>query len=97
MTDALVFLARELQGDAAVQLKLNAAWIALLRSLVRRYRSQVSALIADVVRRWDAKELSERVELEIGKDLQFIRINGTVVGGLAGLALHALVVLLAGG
>ncbi len=90
LADALVFMGRELEGDAAVQQKINDAWIALAREVVLRWRHQLSELIVDVVQRWDADDLSRRVELEIGKDLQFIRINGTIVGGLAGLGLHAL-------
>jgi len=53
-----------------------------------RHRHQVSQLITDVVASWDAREVSEKVEMEIGKDLQFIRINGTLVGGAVGVALH---------
>jgi hypothetical protein len=45
-------------------------------------------LITDTVQRWDAEETSRKVELQVGRDLQFIRINGTVVGALAGLAIH---------
>jgi uncharacterized membrane-anchored protein YjiN (DUF445 family) len=51
----------------------------------------VSSLITDVVRKWDAREVSEKIELEIGKDLQYIRISGTLVGGIVGLLLHALI------
>ena len=47
------------------------------------------------VERWDADEASERIELFVGRDLQFIRINGTVVGALAGLAIHTVAVLIA--
>ncbi len=96
VADALVFLGRELQGDEAVQQKLNAGWLALARRIVLRWRHQLSVLITDVVGRWDAGDMSRRVELEIGRDLQFIRINGTVVGGLVGLLLHALAVLVGG-
>jgi uncharacterized membrane-anchored protein YjiN (DUF445 family) len=46
------------------------------------------------VQRWDADDASRRIELHVGRDLQFIRINGTVVGGLAGLAIHAVSLLL---
>ena len=48
-----------------------------------------------MVRSWDAREVAEKFELEIGKDLQFIRINGTVVGGIVGVVLHAVTTLLA--
>ena len=55
--------------------------------LVRTYRSDIAGVITDTVARWDAEETSQKIELQIGKDLQFIRINGTVVGALAGLAI----------
>jgi uncharacterized membrane-anchored protein YjiN (DUF445 family) len=58
--------------------------------LVERYQSEVSDLIANTVRGWDPTATSQRIELAIGRDLQFIRINGTVVGGLVGLLLHAI-------
>jgi uncharacterized membrane-anchored protein YjiN (DUF445 family) len=48
----------------------------------------VSRLINDTVARWDARDTAHRLELQVGRDLQFIRINGTIVGGLAGLAIH---------
>jgi uncharacterized membrane-anchored protein YjiN (DUF445 family) len=60
-----------------------------VRGLVVRFRHEASALIAEVVRSWDAEEVSRKLELEIGTDLQFIRINGTVVGGTVGVLLHA--------
>ena len=49
----------------------------------------VAQHIEDTVQRWDAQEMSQLIELNIGKDLQYIRINGTVVGGLIGLVLFA--------
>jgi uncharacterized membrane-anchored protein YjiN (DUF445 family) len=58
--------------------------------LVERYQSEVSELIANTVRGWDPTATSQRIELAIGRDLQFIRINGTVVGGLVGLILYAI-------
>ncbi|MDO8502479.1 MAG: DUF445 family protein [Gemmatimonadaceae bacterium] len=58
--------------------------------LVERYQSEVSDLIAHTVRGWDPTATSQRIELAIGRDLQFIRINGTIVGGLVGLILYAI-------
>jgi len=46
------------------------------------------------VNRWDGREAADRIELHVGRDLQFIRINGTIVGGLVGLVIHAVAVLL---
>ncbi len=61
----------------------------VLGHAVENYGDEVTTLIRDQVARWDATSASRRIELAVGRDLQFIRINGTVVGALAGLALHA--------
>jgi uncharacterized membrane-anchored protein YjiN (DUF445 family) len=53
-------------------------------------------LISDVVKSWDAGDVSRKLELEIGRDLQFIRINGTLVGGSVGIVLHAIAVFISG-
>ena len=58
--------------------------------LVSRYQDEVADLIAHTVSSWDPEITSHRVELAIGRDLQFIRINGTLVGGLAGLLIYVL-------
>ena len=55
--------------------------------VVDNYRGQITSLITETVARWDGRETSEKIELQVGRDLQFIRINGTVVGSLAGLAI----------
>jgi uncharacterized membrane-anchored protein YjiN (DUF445 family) len=52
------------------------------------------SVISDTIARWDGREAARRIELHVGRDLQFIRINGTVVGGLAGLAIHSVSLLL---
>jgi uncharacterized membrane-anchored protein YjiN (DUF445 family) len=57
--------------------------------LVTQYGVEITAIITDTIERWDAEEASRRIELHVGRDLQFIRINGTVVGSLAGLAIYA--------
>jgi uncharacterized membrane-anchored protein YjiN (DUF445 family) len=64
--------------------------------LVRNYRAQIAGVITETVERWDAEETSRKIELQVGRDLQFIRINGTVVGSLAGLAIFTLANLLLG-
>jgi uncharacterized membrane-anchored protein YjiN (DUF445 family) len=58
--------------------------------VIEHYRSEVSDLIATTVERWDGESTARKLELQVGRDLQFIRINGTLVGGLAGLVIHAL-------
>ena len=59
--------------------------------LVQRYGDELTTVITDTVERWDGREAAERIELHVGRDLQFIRINGTIVGGLAGLAIYSVV------
>jgi uncharacterized membrane-anchored protein YjiN (DUF445 family) len=64
--------------------------------LVKTYRSDIAGVITDTVARWDAEETSQKIELQVGKDLQFIRINGTVVGSLAGLLIFTVAHLIFG-
>jgi uncharacterized membrane-anchored protein YjiN (DUF445 family) len=56
---------------------------------VSRYGAELTAVITHTIERWDGKEAARRIELHVGRDLQFIRINGTIVGGLVGLVIHA--------
>ncbi|HET7398504.1 MAG TPA: DUF445 domain-containing protein [Intrasporangium sp.] len=56
---------------------------------VERYGTELTRVISHTVERWDGRETAERVELQVGRDLQFIRINGTLVGGLIGVLIHA--------
>ena len=79
----------EILSEPALQRRLNAWWLEIAQELALRLRGELSTLIADVVRGWDAQDMTRKVELEIGRDLQFIRINGTLVGGLVGVLLHA--------
>lgn len=95
MADALAAVGQSVADDPAIQEKLNAWWLDLVRAVVLRYRRQISALITDVVQSWNADEVSRKIEAEIGPDLQYIRINGTFVGGAVGVLLHAGALLLA--
>ncbi len=62
--------------------------------LVERFAGDVADVVGTTVARWDTEETSRRIELQVGRDLQFIRINGTVVGGLAGLVIYTVAQLL---
>jgi uncharacterized membrane-anchored protein YjiN (DUF445 family) len=88
-----VSMGKGMLSETSIQQKLNAWWLDIARLLVLRHRHQLSALITDVVKGWDAKEVSSKLEAEIGRDLQFIRINGTFVGGTVGVLIHACVFL----
>ena len=57
--------------------------------VVDRYGAELTAVITHTIERWDGKEAARRIELHVGRDLQFIRINGTIVGGLVGVLIHA--------
>lgn len=83
-----------LSEDRALQGKSNAWLLQVVEALLVQHRRQVSDLITEVVRGWNAPEVGKKLELEIGKDLQFIRISGTLVGGTVGLLLHAIIGLL---
>ena len=78
-----------LQGDAGVQRTLNQGARTLVRRVVAPQREQIGRFVAQVVEGWDARGVVERLELQVGPDLQYIRVNGTLVGGLVGLALYA--------
>jgi uncharacterized membrane-anchored protein YjiN (DUF445 family) len=90
LNGALSSLSEELLRDDNVQRKLN-QWIRIFatEAIVAR-REMIADLVARVIRKWDADTMSRKLELHVGKDLQYIRINGTLVGGLVGLILHAI-------
>ena len=78
-----------LAGDAELRGEINQGLVAVLRSFVAEQKSGVSTFIADQVKSWDMAQLISLIEINIGRDLQYIRFNGSLIGGLAGLgALH---------
>lgn len=83
-------LASSLANDFSKQQQID-RWIQKnIYQFVLRNKSQVNTLISNTIGNWHGRELSEKLELEVGKDLQFIRINGTLVGGLVGLIIYIL-------
>ena len=89
-TNELVVFAERLRSDEALQARLD-SWAADAAVFaVRRYGGELTAVITHTVERWDGKEAAQRIELQVGRDLQFIRINGTIVGGLVGVLIHAI-------
>nr|WP_098961272.1 DUF445 domain-containing protein [Pseudonocardia sp. N23] len=87
--DGIVSFGHRLESDEELRGKID-GWIADAAGyVVRHYRGEITTLITDTVARWDADETSRKIELQVGRDLQFIRINGTVVGALAGLVIYA--------
>ncbi|WP_327683871.1 DUF445 domain-containing protein [Streptomyces sp. NBC_00467] len=87
---SLLSLGARLASDGRLQSKLE-GWIEdAAVYVVTTYRAEITSLISDTVASWDAEHTSRKIEAHIGRDLQFIRINGTVVGALAGLLIYTL-------
>jgi uncharacterized membrane-anchored protein YjiN (DUF445 family) len=86
--EGLMALGRRLVNDDTMREKAD-SWVeGAAAYIVLNYRDEITTLITDTVQRWDAEETSRKIELQVGRDLQFIRINGTVVGALAGLGIY---------
>jgi uncharacterized membrane-anchored protein YjiN (DUF445 family) len=85
----LAALGRKVRDDPALRDKLDLRAADLVVFAVGRYGDELTAVITHTVDRWDGKEAARKIELHVGRDLQFIRINGTIVGGLVGVVIHA--------
>ncbi len=80
--------AAHLTTDAELRRRLDHTAADIAVFAVSRYGAEVTAVITHTIDRWDGKEAARRIELHVGRDLQFIRINGTIVGGLVGVLIH---------
>ena len=87
--DALRQLGTTLQEDAHLKSTINQFARRAVVGAVASYGSSIVALVSDTIRGWDAKTITGRLEGAVGRDLQYIRINGTLVGGLVGLLIHS--------
>ncbi|MEE2793497.1 MAG: DUF445 domain-containing protein [Pseudomonadota bacterium] len=83
-------LGAALRDDARLQRQVNRFARRTAVGVATRYGDQIVRLVSETVRRWDARTITDRVEGAVGRDLQFIRINGTMVGGLVGVTIHTL-------
>ena len=86
----LVDVGGQLARDPAIRAEINRGMVRVLADFVQTQKSGVGRFIADQVKSWDIDILIGRIELTVGRDLQYIRFNGAMIGGLAGLALHGL-------
>lgn len=93
---AIQDLGRRLADDPAMQSWLNEQALAAASALTEEHRANIGRFIAGQVKAWDEAYMVRQFELNIGRDLQYIRINGTLIGGLAGLVIHAAGLLLRG-
>jgi uncharacterized membrane-anchored protein YjiN (DUF445 family) len=89
LADAIVAAGHRLHDDPAFAAKVEDVLEAGARYIADHFHDEITDLVTGTISRWDAAETSRRLELLLGPDLQFIRINGTVVGGLAALGIHA--------
>jgi uncharacterized membrane-anchored protein YjiN (DUF445 family) len=87
-------LGKVLVDDAHLQFLVNRFARRTLVGAVSRYGDEIVRIVSETVKRWDARPVTGRIEGAVGRDLQFIRINGTLVGGLVGVLIHAVDVLL---
>jgi uncharacterized membrane-anchored protein YjiN (DUF445 family) len=83
-----------LAGDSELRAEINQGFVAVLRSFIADQKSGVSSFISDQVKAWDMGQLISLIEINIGRDLQYIRFNGSLIGGLAGLVLYSIEFLL---
>ena len=94
LTSLFVDVGRQLADDPKIRGDMNQGFVVALSSFVEGQKSGVSTFIAEQVKRWDLAQLTRLLEINIGRDLQYIRFNGMLIGGLAGLVLHAAELLL---
>ena len=88
IADSVARIGESLRDDAELRDKVDDWVLRGAQHLVSQYGSEATTIITETIERWDAEEASRRIELHVGRDLQFIRINGTVVGALAGLVIY---------
>ena len=90
IADSVVRIGESLRDDGELRDKVDNWIVRGAQHLATQYGAEATTIITDTIERWDAEEASRRIELHVGRDLQFIRINGTVVGALAGLVIYTI-------
>jgi uncharacterized membrane-anchored protein YjiN (DUF445 family) len=93
-TQELAAFGTRIGSDEALRHRLDTGGADFVVWAVGRYGEELASVITATIARWDGQEAARRIELHVGRDLQFIRINGTIVGGLVGVLIHAASVLL---
>jgi uncharacterized membrane-anchored protein YjiN (DUF445 family) len=79
-----------LESDSRIHIAINRFTRRAAVGMAASYGSSIVKLVSETIRSWDAQTVTNRLEAAVGRDLQYIRINGTIVGGLVGLILHVL-------
>jgi uncharacterized membrane-anchored protein YjiN (DUF445 family) len=94
IAESVMHIGESLRDDADLRDKVDNWIVRGAKHVVAEYGVEITAIITETIERWDADEGSRRIELYVGRDLQFIRINGTVIGSLAGLVIYTVAQLL---
>ena len=94
LAEALQSGGRRLEADPTLRATVEQAAQTLVTSMAGQFQADLAGLVSTTIQRWDGRETADRLELLLGRDLQFIRINGTLVGAMVGLALHGLAALI---
>jgi uncharacterized membrane-anchored protein YjiN (DUF445 family) len=89
MVIGIVATGTRLQQDRTIAASVQSGLESAVTYIARNFDGEIASVITGTIARWDARETADRLELLLGPDLQYVRINGTLVGGLAGLILHA--------
>ena len=82
-------LGNRIEGDDALKAGLNTALRRAAAGLAKTHGDEIVKLVSETVRSWDAETVTDKVEQAVGRDLQFIRINGTLIGGCIGVVIYA--------
>ena len=94
LLEEVSLFATRVQRDDELRHRLDSAIEDAAVFAVDRYGSELTTVISHTIEAWDGREAADRIELHVGRDLQFIRINGTIVGGLVGVLIHSVAVLM---
>ena len=94
LAGAVAAAGQRLATDEALRAKADELIESAARSMASQFHEETAELISGTIARWDTAQASQKLEVLLGRDLQFIRINGTVIGGLAGLGIHTVEILL---
>jgi uncharacterized membrane-anchored protein YjiN (DUF445 family) len=88
--EALRQVGASMEADPALRMVINRFARRAIVGLTASYGDGIVKLVSETIRSWDAGTITDRLERTVGRDLQYIRVNGTLVGGLVGLAIHAI-------
>ena len=90
LTDMVITVADRFRDDPVLMARVDEVAVRAVSAVLDTFGDEITSLISSTIEQWDGEETASRLELLLGRDLQFIRINGTIVGGLAGLVIHAI-------